>query len=266
MEHDKAKSIAICSLSGALILFLGYLVYVIQSKQSNLNQTLDHINKVADHIDQATNRLPATLDKTNLMIDQGQIALKAFKDTSDKQFYFIEDQERKFNDPKTQQAIGIALRLGKPAERLLIDAQNVLSSTTATIVYIRETSIPRFAETTTAANASLQEFKPLIVSTTKTINDLDARLNDQRMEHIFTNADVITGNLGRISKTTADDLPKFFDSSNEIAVNVAGITLQTKIAFENFNKPLTFRQKLARSGEEFIFRSAPIIIPLLLKK
>lgn len=204
----------------------------------NGNAAMVKLDSASGHLDELTGRINKTVTEEELKnminyfyvsVDNGVIVAQGYKNVSDN--------------------LSILLKASKD------DLHNMVDSLIKTNDEIRNNNLPALTQTTKDLGTTLittnklidnsKDELPLlfsasreaIQSTNKVINNFDTTITEFNKRYPLTH-DLINNNLS----------------------NVSGITFQTNLAFERFNKPLTARQKITSFFTEALIKSAPVLL------
>lgn len=209
-------------------------------------------------------RLDGIITNFSYISTKGREASDASIEVLREQQVFIGEQERRFNDPKTQQAIGLALRIGRPATEAIFALRHAGSDLDGLIQDARRDTLPAIRglaeesqRTTATLGLSLARVGDSASNTfsaaTETTKNVDSLIMSAEVRRIIENS-------VKITDEGAKDAPDFFAASTRLTNNLADASGEVAIGLHKLNKPTTLKDKIKAAGLTFIFREVPFIV------
>lgn len=196
----------------------------------------------------------------------------------------MKQQQDLWNDPKTQESIGLFLRQGnefakfmdssqgaaKEAKTLIKGLQETTRETNALLATVRQTTIVDLSSLLTEATTTLKTLSEksgaTIEASTETINQLNTLLKRPEILETLANIQKITGNIDKTSATIAlsaqdvkEGLPALIAALQGIANNIQGTTAEIKTFAGEVNKPVPSYVKILRYLVAVLAPALPVL-------
>lgn len=200
---------------------------------------------------------------------------------------FLKQQQDLWNNPKTQESIGLILRQGNEFAKLMDGLQGAAKETKPLIKELQGTAREVNSLVKDVREKTLVDLSSLIQEATKTleliasksgntldasteaINELKKLLQDKNVLETLANIKNITGNIDKTSASVAlsaediqQGLPALVKTFQEIAQNISATTGEIKTFSTQFNKPTPAYVKILR----FLVAVFAPALPVLIKK
>lgn len=200
---------------------------------------------------------------------------------------FLKQQQSLWNNPKTQESIGLILRQGnefakfmdhsqgaaKETKLLVADLRSTLKETSGLINEVKEITVPNINTLVKEATSTLATIKngskETLEASTATIKQLENLLKNQNVMDALANIASTTGNIDKASALIAlsvedvqQGLPVLVAALQNIAQNAAATTNEIKLFAGQFNKPTPAYIKILR----YIVAVFAPVLPVLVKR
>lgn len=204
--------------------------------------------------------------KAELLLDNANETSRQVKLLSIQSRAFSEDQAKKFNDPKTQESIGLWLRTGNEAAKtadnivkLTRSADALITNANGLVERVREETVPRVNRTADEASEGILRSTKgvaevsrasvgMIDAGTKAIDTATFVLADPKIDSILEHVDNTMTNLDSLSQMAAMNAPAFFANVNDFTYHTAGVAEEMHKFGQGVNKKHSFLSKLASIG------------------
>lgn len=200
---------------------------------------------------------------------------------------FLKQQQTLWNNPKTQESIGLILRQGnefakfmdhsqgaaKETKLLITDLRGTIKETDGLIKEIKNTSLPNINDFIKEASSTLTIIKSgskeTLEASTATIKQMEELLKNQNVLDALANIAATTGNINKTSALIAlsaedihEGLPVLIKALQDVAANAAATAMEIKTFATQFNKPTPAYIKILR----YVVAVLGPALPVLAKK
>jgi hypothetical protein len=214
--------------------------------------------------------LKATTEASAGTLSEAKLAAGELRTAAAKETKFIDDQQFKFNNDKTQENIGLLLRIGKPLTEEVLAARAATDELKFAIHDMREQMIKPTGQTIDQLRLDLhgnaESFHRLVDAGANSLGDFDKSLqwvNQQEQDPRTAKAIDQTYDLIDNFHSYAPPAMKagvgILQHGEEITGELAG-------GLHDLRKPKTFKQQLFSAAGKFVLGQAPIIITTIFKR
>lgn len=198
---------------------------------------------------------------------------------------FLKQQQALWNNPKTQESIGLILRQGnefakfmdhsqgaaKEIKLLTKDLQLTVREANSLMKTVRDDTLAGINALIKEATANIKRLgdagEGSLKASTATINQLENLLKNQNVLDVLANIASTTNNIDKTSALIAisagdinEGLPAIIKTFQEISRNIASTTLEIKTFAGAFNKPTPAYVKILRYLVAVLAPALPVLV------